>query len=1815
MTISADSFSQRGSKISNLLDLLRLRATHQAEKLAYTFLSDGDGKPDSLTYGELDQRAQAIAAMLQSRTAGGERALLFYPPGLDYIAAFFGCLYADVVAVPLYPPRLNQSLSRMQAVAIDAQAQIALTTNAIMTRLEPLLAHAPNLKSLQWLSSDHLAAGLEREWREPEVLNTRLALLQYTSGSTGDPKGVMVTHENLWHNSTLMGEAFHYGPTSLCVSWLPAYHDMGLIGGVLQPLYGGFPCTLMAPATFLKRPLRWLQTISSFKATISGGPNFAYDLCVRRIKPEEMATLDLSSWSVAFNGSEPVRQETLEQFAAAFACCGFRRRSFYSCYGLAEATLMVSCSKANTLPEVIKLEAKALKNDQVVHASQSDERVRPLVSCGQTLPGQKIIVVHPEYSTICSPDEVGEIWIAGRSVAGGYWNRPEETAQTFRARLSDAPADVFLRTGDLGFLSGQELFVTGRYKDLIIIRGLNHYPQDIELTVAQSDASLRPGCAAAFAIEVEGEERLVVVQELNFRELSDTSAVIERIQQAIAAEHELEVFAIALIARGTIPKTSSGKIRRRACREEFISGGLEVIARWQSAAAEIDQIPGPTEHQVHPKSTEAVEAWLVSRLAARLKIDSSRINVDEPISRYGFDSLTALELTHDLERAFGVVLSLASLLQSPSIAQLAEAALSGSPAPPSAPNVVNTAPREDPARHSLSHGQQALWVLYKLAPESPAYNIARTTGIGQTLDATALRRAFQTLVNRHAALRTTFTAVDGESVQIVAEHMAVDFDAIDASIYSEHLLKERVDRESHAPFDLEQGPPLRVRLFSQSAEDHLLLLVVHHIVADLWSLAVLIHELGLLYDAEMHNAQAVLPKLSLRYTDYVHWESNMLSGREGERLWAYWQKQLAGELPVLNLPTDHPRPLVQTFGGSSEVFSLSSELTQRLKDLSQSEGATLYMLLLAAFEALLHRHTGQDDIVVGSPSAGRPYADLASTIGYYVNPLVLRADFSADPTFKVLLHQVRQTVLAALEHKDYPFALLVDRMQPLRDAGRSPLFQVMFVLQKAPFVADEGLSAFALGVTGTRIQCGTLQLESLALTHEVAQFDLMLIMAETGGRLGTSIQYNTDLFEAATIKRLFGHFETLLEGIVADPEQHVSMLPLLTGTERDRLLQEWNDSYAEFPDHFCVHELFEEQVKRTPDAVAVVSEDGQFTYQELNRLADRVARVLAEQGVGPNTVVPILVRRNLHLLITILGVFKAGGAYLPLDPMHTAQRLSQIIDHSESALILVARELGEIATQAVAERSSKGRPQILEIETLLKGEQSKDALGPRSTPGNLAYVIYTSGSTGKPKGAMVSHLGMNNHLSAKISELQLTKADTVAQTASQCFDISVWQFFAALTIGARVQIVSDDVAHDPQRLLETVEREKISILETVPSMLRTMLEDVDWPVARPRLSRLRWIVLTGEALPPDICRQWFELYPQIPMLNAYGPTECSDDVTHYRICGPPADNCSRISIGSPISNAKVYILDAQLSPVPQGIIGELYVGGICVGYGYLNDARRTAENFIPDPFAQKPGARLYQTGDLARYLADGNIEFAGRRDNQVKLRGFRIELGEIEAALSEYGAVREAVVLARDDVAPHRQLVAYVVSKQGHDPQVAELRDFLKNRLPHYMVPAAFVPLSALPLTPNGKIDRRALAAIEGVTYKVGPSFTAPRSKVEETLANIMAGVLRVERVGVHHNFFDLGGNSLLAVQVVSRVRDAFGVEVPLRTLFEKPTVAELAQLMEQARQEHCLKDVSPIEATPRGRGNLDRLLAEVERISEEEARMLLSEKRVSTRI
>lgn len=1202
---------------STLVDLLKWRATHQFARSAYTFLGNGETPEATLNYGELDQQARTIATLLQSRAPRGERILLLYPPGLEFITGFFACLYAGLIAVPAYPPepaRLSRTLPRLQAILSDAKAKLVLTTKSILSLAQPLFEQAQDLRSLEWLSSDNLTAGLQRDWQEPDLSSDDVAFLQYTSGSTGMPKGVMLTHNNLLHNARLVYHALEHSSKDKYVSWLPTFHDMGFMAGVLQPLFAGIPAVLLPPTAFLERPVRWLRAVSHYQATISGGPNFAYDLCARKITAEEREGLDLSNWSVAFNGAEPIRAETLDRFVAAFRSCGFRREAFYPCYGLAEATLMVSGSSRGAAPVIKNLQKKSLESNQLIADSERDEGSVSVVSCGRALLNQKIVIVDPGSSIECLPARVGEIWMAGPSVAKGYWNRPDETKRAFQAHLLNTD-EPYLRTGDLGFLQDGELYITGRLKDLIIIRGLNHYPQDIELTVERSHAALRPGCGSAFSVEVAGQERLVVVQEIDQRTQPNLEEVIDGIRQAVAEHHELQAHAVVLVRAGSIPKTSSGKLRRNACRKEFLECRLAEIKRSEmeegtTSSREESFIRQALLAAEVGKRQVLMESYLQEQVSRTLRVAPSRLRTLRSLTAFGLDSLMALELKNQIDLELGISLPITRLLEDASLSDLATTLLVQLESPASSTSILHAPSVRTGDEYPLSYTQRALWLLHQLAPESAAYNIAFAARIGSQVDTAALQDVFQALIDRHPALRTTFHSRDGQPFQKVHPHVVVSFDQIDAASLSDKDLNEYLVERVHSPFDLEYGPIVRVVLVTLSSQEHILLLTVHHIAIDGWSFWILLDELRLLYPAARDGIRATLPPPGFQHSDYVRWQTEMLEGVEGERLWEYWKGQLAGELPVLNLPGSKLRPSVQSHRGATHSFKLSEELVSGLKGLAQAEGATLYMLMLAAFQVLLYRYTEQEDILVGSPTSARSRAQFEATVGCFFNAVILRANFSGDPTFQRFLAQVCKTVTEALEHQDYPSHLLAERLQPARDPSRPPLFQVTFILQQ-PHRFKE-ISALLRGEAGTQVELGGLMLEFFPLEKRYARADLELEMIEANGTMLAWLQYNTDLFDTATAARMAGHYQVLLASLMENPQQRISQLPLLTEAEYRRVVREWSGGGADYSEHLSVSDLFRQQVEKSPHQLAAVDDNTNLTFQELNDQAGKLARLIQE---------------------------------------------------------------------------------------------------------------------------------------------------------------------------------------------------------------------------------------------------------------------------------------------------------------------------------------------------------------------------------------------------------------------------------------------------------------------------------------------------------------------------------------------------------------------------------------------------------------------------
>ncbi|MGF2038868.1 MAG: non-ribosomal peptide synthetase [Nostoc sp. CmiVER01] len=1085
------------------------------------------------------------------------------------------------------------------------------------------------------------------------------------------------------------------------------------------------------------------------------------------------------------------------------------------------------------------------------------------------------------------------------------------------------------------------------------------------------------------------------------------------------------------------------------------------------------------------------------------------------------------------------------------------------------PDILNIYP--------LSYGQQSLWFLWQLAPKSAAYNVAFTCRICSPINVTILQKSLQIILERHPQLRSKFFKQDNNVVQQIHQTQFTDFQQINASTWKEQELEQRVFQEYQQPFNIENDSIMRVRLFSWSQQEHILLVTIHHIAVDAWSVLLLIEELITVYLVLELGVQPSLTPLKHSYIDYVRWQRELLTSTQGEKLWNYWQQKLAGELPVLNLPTDRPRPAIQTYNGASYNFKISQKLTEQLKKLAQAEGVTQYMVLLAAFQVLLYRYTGQEDILVGAPTSGRTQPEFVSLIGYFVDPVVMRANLSGNPSFQEFLTQVCQTVSEALAHQDFPFALLVERLQPQRDPSRSPIFGAVFNFLFQNLGQFEHTQQLWLG---GEVDKEGIKLKPFEMPQMEGQFDLNLTIAEASSSLSGIFKYNTDLFDVSTIERMLGHFVTLLEAIVANPQQKSSQLPMLTEVEQHQLLFEWNNTQVEYRQDKCIHQLFEEQVERTPDAVAVVFENQQLTYHQLNCRANQLAHYLQSLDVGADVLVGLCVERSsetlpeasLETIVGILGILKAGGAYVPLDPEYPTERLRFMLEDAQVRVLLTQQQLVESIPQHQA------RVICLDSDWEKISQECESNPSYTATPDNLAYVIYTSGSTGKPKGVLVNHSNVVRLFAATNSWYNFNSQDVWTLFHSYAFDFSVWEIWGALLYGGRLVVVPYMVTRSPESFFELLTQEKVTILNQTPSAFRQLIKAEQSTATTGNLN-LRLVIFGGEALELKSLQPWFERHgDQLPQLvNMYGITETTVHVT-YRPLSKTDLNGTASVIGRPIPDLQVYVLDEYKQPVPIGVPGEMYVGGAGVARGYLNRPELTAQRFISSPF---DNSKLYKTGDLARYLPNGELEYLGRIDQQVKIRGFRIELGEIEALLAQHPAVWESVVVIREDELDDKRLIAYVVPKVKQSSTVAELRQFLANQLPSYMVPNTFVMLESLPLTPNGKIDRRALPKPE-LDSTLLEKFVAPRTPIEEMLAQIWAQVLRVEQVSIYDNFFELGGHSLLATQLLSRIRNIFKVELPLRSLFAAATLAELAQEIGQLQQQNLEKTSLPI--LPRAR-------------------------------
>ncbi|MGH3761742.1 amino acid adenylation domain-containing protein, partial [Actinophytocola sp.] len=1718
-----------------LTALVAAHAYRDPAKVALSFApAHLDGARVDLTYAGLRARTVALARVLATRVRPGARVLLLFPTAHEFAPAFLGCLAAGVVAVPVPLPMDEGARRRVLTVARDCD--VSLVASLSFVHDLALASDDPDLRAFaeaaDWLLLDRMdltatdtatcdddGAGL------PVTDAADVAFLQYTSGSTSAPRGVVVTHGALLHNEAAIRRSFGVTRDSTIVSWLPLHHDMGLIGAMLQPLYTGGKGVILDPLSFVRRPASWLEVVSAERADVSGGPNFAYDLCVRKVTDEEKAGLDLSHWRVAFNGAAQVYPRTLRAFTEAFRDTGFRHEAHLPCYGLAEATLLVT----TVAPDGSRVfDTDSLATGAPTPAKDGRELV------AYRLPDHtEIRVLDQETGADLRAGTVGEIAVSGASNGAGYWDT--DSSGTFGVRVDGRP---FLRTGDLGFLDGGALFVVGRSKDLIVQRGHNIHPEDLEADAGTCDPGVRPGRTAVFGVDHDGDEAVVVCQEVRADSAPERHAAIAaRIRATLARVHGVTAHTVLLVPPGTVTKTSSGKIQRFAARRRHRDGVLPVLhadtltTRTSSLAEHLADtgFAGRTGAD----RTAALSAALCAHIGAVLGLPAPPASTSSLVE-LGADSLAAARLRHDVQDALGVGLPPTATLRADSVADFA-ATISAAPA--AAPHSGGS------DGYELTSAQRALWFLHRAGPDRGDYNVTRAFRVTGTVDPAAFRAALTAVTARHPSLRLAVTNRDGLPHAEPLRVSEIEVEVVDARGWDAERDAGWYRAFATRPFPLERRPPLCAALLRRD-DDWRFVLSMHHIVCDVSSYAIVVADLAAELAGDPPAARpAVAPA-----------EVERATVRErGAALADFWRAELAGELPTLALPNvGEPDPSAPH---EALTCHAGADLAAALTRFARAHGLTVHNVLLAAYQVSLHRLTGQPDLLVGVPTAGRTDPRLAEWVGYLVNVVPVRSGYRPETPFAEFAAATHDHVLDVLDHADLPLSDIIRLRNPDRDTATATIFQAMFTCYTAALPGGAAVAGVVMGDADTALPCGEVTLHGHPVPDHTTQSDLGMNVAVRGDRLDLQLQYDPAAVSREQAEQVATTYLALLTAIATAPATPVRGLPLLDSEEVAALVA--RGIGPDVPRRENYLDSFERMVDRAPDVVAVDDGTRTLTYAELDARANHAAARLRALGVRTDRNVVMSGDRSVDYLVALLAIHKADGAYVPISPREAPRRAEAMVAAVEPAAI-VASPSG---------RHLFGDREVIDLAELASGHSTTRP--PRLCHDHAAStIIHTSGSTGVPKAAVSTNYGVTNHMWQLAEHFGLTEADCVAQTAPVSFDISVWQLLTPLMLGGRVRIVPEPDSQSPASLLRATVDGGVTMLELVPSNIVALLDAglADDP------GDLRVMLSTGEALTPDVLRRCVRELPGIPVHNAYGPAECTDDVT-AGLCADGPDGPMTTSVGVPLANTSVFVLDENLVPVPPGVVGILHVGGGAVGRGYRGNPRRTAEMFVPDPYATTPGGRLYRTGDLGRADAHGNIDFLGRADTQIKIRGQRIEAGEVEAALRDCSGVVEAAVKVHTGPAG-ASLVGYValpdapVTEDGA-ATVLDLADderfraVLAEHLPRHMIPTILAALPRLPRSKNGKVDYRSL------TFTAPETTGATASDLDDPLAvtvrSLWAGLLDRETLGWDDSFFQLGGHSLLALAMIDRINARLGVRLVVDAVFANPRLRDFVAAVRAA--------------------------------------------------
>lgn len=1667
-----------------------------------------------LTFGELNARANQLARHMQTFGVARESIVgICIDRSLDMAIAIVATLKAGAAYLPLDPeyPR-----DRLAFMLDDAQPALVLTKQNLA---EQVFAGVDG-EAISPLPANARLVLLDRDARTIEQNSTQdlaveaarddLAYVIYTSGSTGKPKGVMITQGGLANYLLALNR-------ELKISGQDIYLHTASIAfsssrrQLLLPLSQGARVAI-ATSDQRKDPIALFRMIKSGGVTVMDAVPSFWRSCttiLNALAETERRDLLDHRLRLMLSASEPLASEIPRTWINVFN----HPAQHVHMFGQTETAGIVAMFP---IP-------RDFDGDKYVPVG------KPIANTS--------IYVLDENQKPCAANEAGELYIAGAGVGRGYLKRRELTNEKFIER----DGVRLYRTGDWARVTTDgRLEFAGRRDQQVKLRGFRVELGEIEAALS-THPSVRECAVVAREYATGGDKRLIAYF---VRQNSDvTAAELRAFVSARLPDYQVPS---AFVEMEALPLSANGKIDRLRLPEPSLSRN-GVSAEFEAPQNEIEM--------------RLAKIW-----SEILSVEA--IGRNDDFFELGGHSLLAAQIAARIRSQFTFEAPISSLFQFPTIRLLADCIANGGEV-----SVRSIARADRGETLPLSFNQQQFWLLDQVSLNRATYNVSTGLKIDGPLNLDKLQRVIDCLVQRHEILRTNIVTTKGAAVQVISPASPVMVRLTDLSALPvARAMAERTAifaEESNHLFDLSSGPLMRVRLIRYGERQHELLITLHHIVCDGWSINVLLKELTHLY---LKNVDTnVLPQLAIQYADFAVWQRRWLEDKTIESQLNYWRGQLADAPTALELPADYSRPVTRTYQGGRVSAALTPALAESLKTLSRNESATLFMTLLAAFQTLLFRYSGQEDVVVGSPVAGRTMFETENLIGAFVNTLVFRADMSGDPSFRETLARVRQTVMGAFCHQDLPFEKLVEELNPERKANRSPLFQVMFSFQNMP---EPELAA-----NGTKFK-------TIKVPSDAAKFDLTLEVDESPNEILISFEYAKDLFAPATIERMLGHLLNLLNAIVRDPAQAIADIDLLTAAEKDRLLVDWNSGRIDCPETSCVHQLFEAQVTATPDAPAVESGDERLSYRELNARANQMARYLVGRGVGPETMVGISVERSCEMIVGILGVLKAGAVYVPLDPTYPRERLAFMIQDAGARVVITQSRLAaNLDTDAELIKIDDDWQMIANA-----GEENLNVATP---PSQLALVMYTSGSTGNPKGVMLEHHSLVNFATAARASYGIKADDRVLQFGSLSFDLSVEEILLALTSGACLVLRTAEMISSPQDFVARCEAWNLSVLD-LPTVYWHELTDALSKQNLQLPSNLRLVIIGGEKASSDRVASWNRIVAgRVRLINTYGPTETTIAVTFCDLgtFAPEAlENTS--PIGRPYPNTSAYVLDARLRPVPVGIPGELHIGGPGVARGYLNRNDLTAEKFIANPFSNDPASRLYKTGDLVRYQANGNIEFLGRSDNQIKIRGFRVELEEIERAIRSHEAVENCVVIATND--DDKRLVAYVITVNKSRDAIAELRNLLKAKLPSYMVPAAFEVVDEFPMTPSGKINRRALPEPQFNRPTNDIQLDLPATPLEEMLLEAWREVLKVDQIGTRENFFDLGGHSLLAARLVSNIRTVLDVEMNMVDVFAAPTINSLAEML------------YPRVAEKESEAELAKLIEELAGLTEEEAQVRL---------